>query len=349
MSLRADPAAPPGKPVARAAAIVGDTIISQRELKFAVNQRTKGAPEQFAQLPDDQKYAMIRDTLDSLIDRTLIIQEARRAQFKKADQWRKFSEYIDKHWNEKELPALLRKEGVADEIALRRKMDARGESLDDVKESWKVEAMSRDLLMINLQHQVEHPGLHDLEKYYAAHRKDVAFRREARVKWREVVVSAETPQSLPAAKSKAEAIRLRLLAGEDIARVAKSTSAGATAAKGGIWETAPNGTASPALNAALATLPTGQISPVIEGIKGVHVIRVESRSPAGQASFVEVQREIAEKLFQERFASAVETYLKDLRRRTVISSSIFKEIDNTAAIAGDAPKTDAEMRRAATR
>ena len=54
-------------------------------------------------------------------------------------------------------------------------------------------------------------------------------------------------------------------------------------------ETSPGGYGIQAVNKALETLPIGQLSGVIEGPDGFHIVKVEKRRPAGPASFEEVQ------------------------------------------------------------
>lgn len=286
-----------------------------------------------------------KDTLDQLIDRTMILQAGRR-EIKKAEQWNLFSEIIEKSWREKELPTVLRRENAEDELALRRKLEARGESLDDVKDYWKTEKMAQELLMLRIQPKVERPGLPDLEAYYLAHRGDPSYHREAKVRWREIVVPATDAKGLPAARAKVLALRARLVAGEDFAAMAKSQSAGVTAANGGSWETDATATAVPAVNVALAKLAPGQVSAPIDGPKGVHLIRVDKRTTAGPAPFVEVQRKIAETLWEERFTAAITVYLKDLRKATAISSPLFDVGDGPPAVARQKPKSDAQARPA---
>lgn len=322
MTIRTDANLAPGKPASRTAAVVGDTIITARELQTAIYVQLQIRKHQINEIPKDQLGPIAKRTLDTLIDRIMILQEGRRT-IKKVQQWNIFTDYIEKSWNDKELPVLLRKEGVENEIALRRKLEGLGESLDDLKDSWKMETMSRELLMMKIRDKIEKPGLPELEVYYAQHRNDPSFQREAQVKWREILVPITDPKELPAARQKALALRTKLLAGEDFGKLAKTSSGGVTATKGGYWETVPDVSVIPAINVALANLPMGQVSPLIESPKGVHIIRVEGRSAAGTAPFVDVQRKIAETIFEERYSAAVTAHLKKLRRMTSVTSPIF--------------------------
>lgn len=335
----------PGKPAARTAAIVGGTVITYRELKAALCHNLNCKPHDLEQIPRDQLNQMAKDTLDHLIDRALLLQEARKG-MKKPQQWAMFREYVEKSWHEHEIPPMLKKERVEDEFALARTLEARGESLDDLKTTFLETTMARQLMMMRVQEKVEQPGLPELQEYYAKHRDDPAFHREAQVKWHEVLLAARTPAERAAARKKADALRARLLAGETFEAIARAESAGATASKGGAWETTPEAYAVPAVNAALATLPPGQISAPIEGPKGVHLVRVTSRRQSGAASFVEVQGEIATKLFQQRYSAQVEAYLKKLRDSTSISSPLFEGTATAPTAVQEKGKTDAAATRA---
>jgi parvulin-like peptidyl-prolyl isomerase len=96
----------------------------------------------------------------------------------------------------------------------------------------------------------------------------------------------------------------------------------------------------------LAKLPEGQISQPIETTKGIHVLRVEGRTVAGPASFVELQREIAEKLYEQKFSDAITAYLKRLRSRTAVSSPIFDLAADYPALNPEKPKRDSAARPA---
>lgn len=346
--LRSSPGLEPGKRASLTAAIVGNTIITYRELEVAVCQRLKVRPHELREMAreqPEQANMMARETLESMIDRTIILQEYRK-EMKKPQMWQNFSDYVEKVWQDKEVTAMCRKMGVEDEFALRKKLEEQGESLDDLKNAYKEETMAREILMGRLQGKVEKPGLPEMQKYYHKHRNDPSYHRDASVKWHEILIPVPSPAGLAAARKSAATVRTRLVAGEDFAKVAKATSAGATASKGGAWETSPEGYPVPAVNKALATLKFGEISPAIESPKGIHIVRVESRRSAGPATFVEMQKPIAEAIFQERFAVQVEAYLKKLRSKTTIVSPLFEGTSTAPTMAKERAKLDVETKPA---
>ncbi len=343
--LKTSPSLDPGKPAARTAAMVGGTVITFRELKKELCRRMKCKPSDLAEVPRDDLNAMAKQTLDDLIDRVMILQEAKREIGKKPANWSLFTEHFEKQFAEKELPSLLRQEKVADEFELARKLDGRGESLDDAKTAFIEEAMAREMVMLRVHPMVERPGKPELDAYYLAHRNDPIFHRDALIVWHEILIAPREKEDKPAMRKRAEAIRARVLAGEDFRKLAQSESAGATAAKGGLWETAPNGYAVPAVNQVLNGLQPGQISGLIEGPRGLHLVRLTSRRKEGPATFVEVQKQIGDMLFQERFSKHVTTYLKKLRERTAISSPLFEGTESAPTTVQEKSPTDPQATR----
>ena len=132
------------------------------------------------------------------------------------------------------------------------------------------------------------------------------------ITWREIVVEPIEPKAAPnaphdstvlltsdarsreVARREAESLLEKLRKGEDFATLAKKESDGPARSRnqGGLMETSPGGYGVPAVNQALESLPIGQLSGVIEGPDGFHIVKVEKRRPAGPASFEEVQNQI---------------------------------------------------------
>ena len=308
------------------AARVGEDIITLHDLDVAVRKylRDKGVPA--GQSPTRDELNMIgRSVLDMLIERSLIVHEAR-IKLKNPKQIEMFMEMADKAFREDELPHLLRRNGAADELDLKQKLAQQGESLDDMRESYRLDCLAREFLQQELRTRmtVELPAP-EMRTYYNEHLKD--FERPAMVTWREVVVEVSKHPSRAEARRKAEAVLNRLRLGEDFAKVAERESDGPNKARGGLWETTPGSYAIPSVNDALAKLPPKQISPILEAPTSFHIIRVESRRPAGPATFAEVQDVIRKKLREQTHSREATAYLAKLRKKTLITS-IFDDTES---------------------
>jgi parvulin-like peptidyl-prolyl isomerase len=107
----------------------------------------------------------------------------------------------------------------------------------------------------------------------------------------------------------------RQVQGAAFPEVAKAKSDGFTAQQGGAHDWTTQGALKSAvIDQALFSLEVGQMSPILDGEEGFHIVRVLERKEAGRRPFTEVQHEIRERLKEERFQVAVQEYLNTLRR-----------------------------------
>ena len=65
-------------------------------------------------------------------------------------------------------------------------------------------------------------------------------------------------------------------------------------------QTSPGSYAVESVNAALASLPLNQVSPILEGPTSLHIVRVEARREAGPATFEELQDQIRRRIMTEK-------------------------------------------------
>jgi hypothetical protein len=86
-------------------------------------------------LTPEQQDKFIRQTLDSLIERALVVQEARR-KMKNPKHWDMFMGEAEKVWRERELPELVQKYHASDEFQLKEKLAAKGRSLEDMRQAF---------------------------------------------------------------------------------------------------------------------------------------------------------------------------------------------------------------------
>ncbi|MCB9726780.1 MAG: SurA N-terminal domain-containing protein [Spirochaetaceae bacterium] len=126
-----------------------------------------------------------------------------------------------------------------------------------------------------------------LRALFAEREADLA--QPERVRARHVLVLAPPGAEGAAedeARARAEAIRARLVAGEDFAAVAEEVSQDvATRATGGDLGAFARGTNDPALDEAAFTLEPGVLSEPIRTAYGYHILRVDEKLPAAAARF----------------------------------------------------------------
>lgn len=311
----------------RTAARVGDEVITLRELVVAVKDQVARHGGKISQIPPDELNMIAQNILAALIERSLIVQEAKR-QLKDQKQMDRILEAANKYWKEEGLPPLLHQNMVEDEYQLKEKLEGMGRSLEALRQNYIQEFIAQIFVHQKLSNkfQVELP---EMLKYYNEHINDKENQRSAQIVWRELLVETSRHPSPAEAREKAEGLMTRLKNGEDFAKLAAAESEGPALVKsgGGLMKTSPGSYAVAAVNQAIETLPPGQISEIIEGPSSLHIVRVESRRAAGPATFAELQDQIRQRLTIEKMNHEREALLAKLKANTIVTT-IF---DGTAS------------------
>lgn len=297
------------------AARVGETVITMREVERAIPEflRKRGIPAEAVSAADRARLEGV--VLGELVDRTLVLREAKRTFGKKPEAWGKLEEYADKEWERNELPGLLRERGASDVEDLREAMAREGIDLDELRKEYRATTIFNEFVRMRVGPELR-VDLPEMIAHYEERKED--YGRRAGVTWREIVVDVSRCASRDEAREKAEALWRRVAAGEDFEALARAESHGPTAREGGLWEdTSPGSHAEAEVNRALATLAPGEARLVLGG-DGFHIVRVEGRRSAGPRPFGEVQAEIRDRLFQDRARERISAYILGLRERTPI-------------------------------
>jgi len=148
----------------------------------------------------------------------------------------------------------------------------------------------------------------DARAYYDAHAADFTVPAEATA--REIVLKS-TAADRTEKRAQADAVRARVAAeGADFAAVAAEVSDAGTKKAGGLLGTVKKGDLAATLEAAVFTLPVGEISPVLEADYGFHILKVEMRTEESVKPFDTVKAEIEAKIQSERFTVEYKTYLQ---------------------------------------
>ncbi|MGO9598582.1 MAG: peptidylprolyl isomerase [Isosphaeraceae bacterium] len=303
----------------RAAARVGDEVITLHDLVLSVKEQLSRHPAGRDLSPQELNF-VAKTVLAGLIERTLVVQEAKRA-LKNPKQLDSLYSAADGFWRERELPPLLRRYMADNENQLKQKFKESGRSLEAARQNYRQDFLAQVYMDQKLsgQSKVELP---EMLRYYNEHLHDKEFDRPAMITWRELVVEKSQHPNEAAARSKAEDLLARLNKGEAFAALARTQSEGPSSvrAQGGLMQTSPGSYAVDAVNQALESLPLNQNSAILEGPTSLHIVRVENRRAAGPASFEEIQDQIRQRVQVEKMRSSREQFIKKLKRDTLVST-----------------------------
>lgn len=294
-------AASPHAP-ARAAAFarIGDAVISgaDYDAAFASARRSRFY---HAQVPDAQLDRLRREVGDELIDRVLLLQEARRRNIG-ADAERvqaQLDEYERRYAASPQWPRIKSEMLPALKAELeRRSVLARVES--------EIRTMAP-------------PSEEALRDYYLKHPE--MFTEPEQVKVSVIVLKVDPSAARPAwdgARDEAAAIHARLARGADFAELARLHSADESAARGGDMGYLHRGMLPEVVQAKVDRLGPGEISEPITTLEGVALLRVDDRKAARQREFASVRERALQLWMRERAERAWQAFLAGLRARASI-------------------------------
>jgi peptidyl-prolyl cis-trans isomerase SurA len=155
----------------------------------------------------------------------------------------------------------------------------------------------------------------DMMRYYQEHQDRFAYPEEYQLSQ---ILIRPLNEDDGAAKGRAEAIAAALKQGENFEELALRFSEGPNAARGGRLGLVRQGELLPAIEQALAPLPIGGITGVIEVADGFHILRVDDKKPRQFRPFEEVKAEIRSLVFQQKSEDQYQTWMADLKNKAYI-------------------------------
>lgn len=217
------------------------------------------------------------------------------------------------HWQERERLAELMRETVLAEVAVSER-EVRDEYVRQTDRAVIRYAAFRP----EFYESELHPTDEDIRAWMAAHTEEVdaEYERQSfryrdlpeQVRVRHILIAA--PEDAPeetraAARTRAEAIRQRLLNGEDFAAVARETSEDpGSRDNGGLYDWSERGRYVPPFEEACFSQEIGAVGELVETTYGYHIIRVEGRRE-GDVPEDEAKRELADGLYMAERAGAL--------------------------------------------
>jgi parvulin-like peptidyl-prolyl isomerase len=159
--------------------------------------------------------------------------------------------------------------------------------------------------------------------YYEAHKGE--FTTPSEVTLREVLIEVPvTDKGVNVAqddeaKTEAEDVRKRLLAGEPFPRLAAEFSDAPSKANGGLIGPIRQTELAEPLQQQLAKLKVGDLTPVIRTARGYQILKLESRTDTRIRSFDDARADISNKVGGDKMAAERLRYLERLRSQATIT------------------------------
>ncbi|MGH7257098.1 MAG: peptidylprolyl isomerase, partial [Nitrospiraceae bacterium] len=156
----------------------------------------------------------------------------------------------------------------------------------------------------------------DMRRYYQEHKERFAYPEEYQLS--QIFIRSRGPDEIGIAMGRGEGILAALKQGESFEDLSLRFSEGPNAARGGRLGLVRQGELLPVIEQALAPLPIGGLTSLIEGADGLHIIRVDDKKPRQFRPFEEVKTEIQTLVFQQKSEDQYQIWMADLKNKAYI-------------------------------
>lgn len=287
-------------PVGRIAAVVNDEIVTTYQLEQAIAERLATQGREVTETP-----ALRREALDGLIEDRLISQRAAELGLAVSDEELETAILDVQKQNKITRPQL--------EEALRQQ----GLAFADYRSTLRQQILRYKLLGRELPAMSEVTS-REVRDYYQGHESD--YRQPPLLHLSRIsfaLPAKATDEQRASTSAAAESARARIVGGTDFLSVLEELRS-AGIADGGDFGTVAEPEINPAFADAVRNLKAGEISPVVEVGGGLHLLRLEERTPGHVVPLEEVRGKIEAILGEQKKAEALKTWMAVLRSKARI-------------------------------
>jgi parvulin-like peptidyl-prolyl isomerase len=299
---------------------VNGDIITKTELESkqiaAIRQRMNQDVSPEAMKNDEALKKVLAEVTPRIlvdsIDELLMVQLAKERGYKLRDE--QFREW---------LAALRKEQNLEDETKFHAALKQEGMTVDDLRKN-----VERQFMISQVQREEVGSKLaiteEEARQYYATHPQE--FTTAANVTLREILIEGPADQGKAAAlapeddeaRVKATAVRARILAGEDFAKVASEVSAAPSKSTGGLIGPINVSELSESLQNLLKSMKPGQVTAPIRVAKGYQILKLETLKESSVQAFEDVQDLVSERVHTDRQRQEVRKFLTRVRGQAII-------------------------------
>jgi peptidyl-prolyl cis-trans isomerase SurA len=248
------------------------------------------------------------------IDELLLLQMGKEKGYHLSDE--QFQAWLDN---------LRKEQNLGDEQKFQAALKQEGMTIDDLRKN-----VERQFLVGQVQRDEVGSKLtiteEEARQYYLTHKQQ--FAEAATVTLREILI--EVPTSTQGgqagvnvakqdeAEAQAAALRTRLLAGEDFAKLAAEVSASPSKANGGLIDPINVAEVSASLQQVISKMKPGDITEPLRTNKGVQILKLETLKPASVPPFESVRDLVADRVHDARQQTEVRKFMARVRGQALI-------------------------------
>lgn len=299
LAALAVPTAPRAELIEEIVAWVNGDIITLSEYKSEEEGQTS---EAYRQLSGEALDTWIKERkpriLLDMIDRKILVHHAKALGYD-----------LDK-LGDSILESFREQQGVGDDTDFERMITEGGMTIEDVKRRLVEMYAPQEVITFEVKNRVAVSEA-EIEGYYLEH--PAQFTDEGAVTFREIVLLADDDAKRDARRAEAQAIRERIVAGEDFGEVAKRASEAGTRDGGGLLGPLSKDDLSEQLSEVAFSIPVGEVSEILETPYGFHLLEVESRTEDTLRSLEEVHERLRDYLERLATADRMEEFMTRMR------------------------------------
>jgi peptidyl-prolyl cis-trans isomerase C len=294
---------PAGDSAADIAAKVNGVPISTLELNRSFQAQVQ-VPYSAVQ-EDPRAKEVLRQILDNLIDRELLLQQANSLKMAVAPQ------QVDAQMQQLQ-------QRFPSQEAFEQALTAQNFTLDAVKKDVESQLLRQQLVKKEILDKVN-VSARDIQSFYDKNKNKYVEEEQVRARHILIRVPQEvTPADDAKLKGKADDALKRANNGEDFAALAKELSDDGSKENGGDLGFFPRGRMVAAFEEAAFALQPGQTSEVVRTQFGYHIVKVEERKAGRSLAFDEARGQVKEDLTREQTYERYQQYVAGLRNKAKV-------------------------------
>jgi peptidyl-prolyl cis-trans isomerase C len=254
---------------------------------------------------DPRAKEVLRQILDNLIDRELLLQRAKSLKMAVPAQ------QVDT-----QMQQLLQR--FPSKEAFDQALTAQNLTLDSVKKDVESQLLRQQLVKKEILDKVN-VSAGDVQTFYDKNKGKYVEEEQVRARHILIKVPPEvSPTDEAKLKGKADDALKRVKQGEDFAGLATELSDDGSKENGGDLGFFPRGRMVPAFEEVAFTLQPGQTSDVVRSQFGYHIIKVEDRKTGRALAFDEAKSQVKDDLTQQQTYERYQQYMAGLRSKAKV-------------------------------
>ncbi len=272
------------------------TLSEFQDRQIAAAQAARITPEQIGPFLRENNARLLQDAIDEI----LILQKAEASGLVLPPEF--LDEVID---------SIKKDNNLTTEEQFQAALAQEGLTLDELRENIRKSYTRQMIIRRDVEPRITVTEAELREEYDS--RKDTDFTRAATVTLQEIFVSDEVG-GIHLARELVERAR----GGEDFASLARTHSAGPTAATGGDLGEIAQGDLNPDLEKEAFALSVGAVSDPIAHEGGYRILKVVAKTSGGVVPYATAKDGVRNRLMGSRFGEAYEIYIAEIRESAAV-------------------------------